>query len=250
MLALQQSWVKEYMISLRRIQNWLWGDEIIQRPHGNRRFLGVDDLVLALFRTIAQEPLLMGLLLLWVVVAVAGIVILSQRLEKHVSPTVIIIPDLRVMGYSKAQLYQEFYHLIGPNGCVIYSTLAFWDMFVLIPAYTLALGTTWVHVSRRTYDKVPTAPRRSGYWNADRGASLVLPVALLDYVETVVQRHGCTLLASNRELSSLLVRLASVSVSMKWSLLFLYFVSILDRLYKGYGGHPKRNHRVELPLWM
>jgi hypothetical protein len=241
------------MITGRGIQKWFRCDYSSSnlRSHRSRRVPATDDAMLALFRSIAQEPILMGLLLLWLVVAVAGIAVLSHRLEKHVSPSTIIIPDLRFMGYSKPQLYQEFYHVVGRSGCNIYSALAFWDMLVLIPAYTLALATTWVHIARRTYDKVQSTQRRSGYWNADRGAFIVLPIALFDYFETLVQRHGCTLLASSdQELSVLLVRLASVSVSIKWSLLFLYFVSILDRLCKGFSGSTKRNHRAELPLWM
>ena len=204
----------------------------------------LDYVILESFRRLAQEPILLALLTLYFLVALAGIVIFSHRLQ---SIATVVLPDLRFMGYSKAQLYSEFYHVLGRDGCAIYSALALWDVAVFLPAYALGLGTAWVHLARRTYDRVSSSSS-SGYWNADRGAYWVLPIALCDLVETLVQRHGCTLLlssSSNQELSKGIVRVASAAVSIKWALLLFFLVSMLDRVYKGFFVR-----RSELPLFL
>ena len=266
------------------------------------------DLLLHLLRMIAQEPILMVLLCIWNVIAILGIVVLSQRLQNAANEflvlgatnttttmmngstttttaanavAVVVVPDVRYLGYTHEQLYTEFYNRIGTHGCSIYSTLALWDIVVLVPAYILLLGTFYVHVTRYTYDKVITTsttsmsiwntnnhnnihndPYERGYWNADRRVSyLLLPIAILDWIETFIQRRGCTLLLLQQQLpqlqlSHLQVRIASMSVSMKWSMLLFFAITIMERLYRVVSTiqtskkqHPSNHHRL-LPLWM
>ena len=249
----------------------------------------------------------MVLLCIWNVIAILGIVVLSQRLQNAANDflgatntiatmmngsttttttaanavAVVVVPDVRYLGYTHEQLYTEFYNRIGTHGCSIYSTLALWDIVVLVPAYILLLGTCYVHVTRYTYDKVITTsttsmsiwntnnhnnihndPYERGYWNADRRVSyLLLPIAILDWIETFIQRRGCTLLLLQQQLpqlqlSHLQVRIASMSVSMKWSMLLFFAITIMERLYRVVGTiqtskkqHPSNHHRL-LPLWM
>jgi hypothetical protein len=232
----------------------------ISHHHHRQRRDGNDNILLRLFRLIASEPILLILLCLWNVIAIFGVVVLSQRLDHIALPSLITVPDLRLMGYTSIQIYDDFYHVIGKDGCVIYSTLALWDIFILIPAYTLVLGTLYVHVTRSTYDKV--YQERRGYWNADQRAYLVVPIAISDLIETYIQRRGCTLMVQPQleshitiqQLSNIQIRIASMAVSMKWSLLGLFFISVVERLYRGYfvtGSKPTvgLEHRP-LPLWM
>jgi hypothetical protein len=231
------------------------------------------DILLQLLRMISKEPILMILLCIWMVIAILGIIILSERLQNvatQQSNGVVILPDLRCLGYTHEQLYSDFYYRIGSPGCSIYSTLALWDIVILVPAYVLLLGTLYVHVTRYTYDKVITSTSMStwnnndtfyqydrGYWNADRRVTyLLLPIAILDWIETFIQRRGCTLLMlkeeqQREELSNIQVRIASFAVSLKWSLLGLFFLSIMERLYRVYCNmkQPSNNQRL-LPLWI
>ena len=171
------------------------------------------DVILKLVRLISKEPILMILLCIWMIIAILGIIVLTERLQNTAAQLpnrrtgVVVVPDMRCLGYTHEQLYSEFYDRIGSHGCSIYSTLALWDIFILIPAYVLLLGTLYVHVTRYTYDKIATTTSMSiwnnqntfyqydrGYWNADRRVTyLLLPIAMFDWIETFIQRRGCTL---------------------------------------------------------
>jgi hypothetical protein len=235
--------------------------------HGRHQYRQAEnDVLRQLLRLIASEPILMILLCVWNVIAILGVVILTQRLQNEAkrefltssiytkvdidatnhdnsnSYDTVILPDLRYFGYTPEQIYTEFYNPIGHHGCSIYSTLALWDICILVPAYILLLGTVYVHVTRYTYDQKMTTTiaiwksdddtYEKGYWNADQRVSyLLLPIAICDWTETLLQRRGCTLLPE-QQLSVPQVQIASIAVSMKWFLLGLLFLSILERLYR------------------
>jgi hypothetical protein len=238
-------------------RSWWWSDTVTDHNYNCRYGYNIgsrrSDALLYLFRLTANEPILTGLLIVWNSIAIAGVILLSKRLDDY-APSV-SVPDLRVRGYTSTQIYDEFYNTIGTEGCTIYYALATWDVFILIPAYTLLLGTLWVHVSRCTYDKMPFANQKCGYWNADRRAHIVMAIALMDCIETMLQRRGCALIMENssdeqQQLSEMQIRLASTAVTLKWFLLLLFFLSIIERLYRGYAvGTKKATYlRLQLPL--
>ena len=248
----------------------------------NNRYHHPYGILLHLLRLIVQEPLLMIVLCIWSVIAILGVVILSQRLQNsvpndghHVAAAaavvvVVVLPDARYLGYTHEQLYQEFYHRVGRDGCSIYSTLALWDIFVMVPAYILLLGTLYVRVTRYTYDKVTSSTSilwntttashgdhdehhayDRGYWNADRRAPhLLWPIALSDWTETVLQRRGCTLLLQQQpeELSNYQVQMASMAVSLKWFLLGVFAVLIMERFVRVYGTAKHSSDKHQLPI--
>jgi hypothetical protein len=258
-------------------------------PPGRRR-QHHDNVIIELFRFISNEIILFRLLIVWNIIAVIGIIVLSFRLSSlhhHMndnnSNTFIQVPDSYIMGYTTEQLYNNFYNVIGIEGCTIYTTLALWDIYILTPAYTLFLGTIYVYITRQTYDKIPQFDfigsnnhhhnTSNGYWNADQRAYLVLLIAIFDIIETILQKRGCTLLlqqhhtlsssttqapiilSSTYRLSNLQVRIASIAVSMKWSLLALFFLSIVERLYHCYKSsnsttNKSKLYERQLPLWM
>jgi hypothetical protein len=251
-------------------------------------------ILLQLLRLIVQETILFQILILWNIIAMIGIIVLSHRLiqsqqeqqQQHSHTTILKLPDLYIMGYTYQQIYDDFYNVIGMDGCTIYTTLALWDIYILIPAYTLFLGAIYVYVSRHTYDTIPqmdhilttssiSRRRSNGYWNADqRVPYLILPIAMMDIIETSIQKRGCTLLLHEQQghsttmisrstteqlissfhLSNIQVRIASIAVSMKWSMIALFFLSILERLYHCYVCRSKNNksklYDRQLPLWM
>ena len=96
-----------------------------------------------------------------------------------------------------------------------------------------------------------------GYWNADRRVTyLLLPIAMFDWIETFIQRRGCTLLLlqaeqQHEQLSTVQVRIASAAVSLKWALFGLFALSIMERIYRVYCSikHPSNNQQL-LPLWI
>ena len=244
----------------------------------NNRYHHPYGILLHLLRLIVQEPLLMIVLCIWSVIAILGVVILSQRLQdsvpnegQHVAAAAaVVLPDARYLGYTHEQLYQEFYHRVGRDGCLIYSTLALWDIFVMVPAYILLLGTLYVRVARYTYDKVTSSTSilwntttashgdhdehhayDRGYWNADRRAPhLLWPIALSDWTETVLQRRGCTLLLQQQpeELSNYQVQMASMAVSLKWFLLGVFAVLIMERFVRVYGTAKHSSDKHQLPI--
>ena len=249
----------------------------------NNRYHHPYGILLHLLRLIVQEPLLMIVLCIWSVIAILGVVILSQRLQNSVpnndgqheaaaaaAVVVVVLPDARYLGYTHEQLYQEFYHRVGRDGCSIYSTLALWDIFVMVPAYILLLGTLYVRVTRYTYDKVTSSTSilwntttashgdhdehhayDRGYWNADRRAPhLLWPIALSDWTETVLQRRGCTLLLQQQpeELSNYQVQMASMAVSLKWFLLGVFAVLIMERLVRVFSTAKHSSDKHQLPI--
>jgi len=166
------------------------------------------------FRIVADHPrLLLPLSILLFLIALIGTMILLGELKKYPGGT--NTPDLRVMGYTVAELNQ-YYDNLGVEGCRSYVSLANWDFFPVMPSYIVTLGALHVLSARKL--KI-----------ADRGAYLLLLVFLFDIVETFLQRRGAVLYPDR--LSTVQILLASACCSLKSLSLFL---SILQLLVGGF----------------
>jgi hypothetical protein len=167
--------------------------------------------VLSVFRSILDEPLLQVLAIVLQAMATMGMYVLTNRMRPF-QPLGQWIPDMQVTGYTANEL-NLFYDTLGEAGCPMYVQIANWDLFPFMIAYTVLLGTMLVWTARRNG------------WTESIAYAATL-ICVIDGVETVIQRQGGVIFPN--KLTAAQIQVASSAVCLKWILVSISIAIIVS----------------------
>lgn len=164
-------------------------------------------LPLRVYKAVADSTVLTAIAIAAELISFAGMTTRADRVNALGAG---LCPDLW-FGYTPERL-NGWYNGIGEDGCILYQSVAHWDLFPYMVSYTILIGSILVRVARST--KNPLAI-----------AHIMSVTLIMDIIESSVQLRGCQIYPNSR-LDDRIVAIGSAANQMKWVLFTVALASI------------------------